>query len=260
MKTRYFFPALCTTGLGLLGSCAVYVPTIPSTPLLNKKGEVEITAGIRSLTSLETSVAWSPAPNLLLTGEAAVQTINGSETRNNATFDYQSTHRQAALGVGTYRLLGQNQAGYLGVVGGVGFASASIYDPKLTIIIPFSGPLTHYDARYLRYYGQVYIARQTPVVNYGASLRGTFVDYSHLQRNGETVAPLNRFYLEPTVFVRVGRRAVQGQATFGVSQPLHNDRSNPEHLNLAPVTTLVGVGIVVRPHLFRRSQAAERQR
>lgn len=251
MRTRYSFPALLAAGLALLSSCAVYVPTIPSTPLLSKKGEVEITAGVRSMSSLETSVAWSPAPHLLLTGEAALQTAEGSETRNNAAFKYQSTHRQAALGVGTYRLLGKDQSGYLGVVGGVGYASASIYDPNLSPIILFSGPLVHYDAKYLRYYGQAYIAHQTAVVNYGASLRGTFVDYSLLQRNGEAVTPLNRFYLEPTLFVRVGRRAVQGQATLGVSQPLHSNRSNPEHFNLAPVTTLVGVGVVFRPAMLR---------
>jgi hypothetical protein len=50
MKNLY-----CAAGLGaslLLGGCAVYVPTVPSAPLLTKN-QVEITAGLRGLNSLE---------------------------------------------------------------------------------------------------------------------------------------------------------------------------------------------------------------
>jgi hypothetical protein len=41
----------------LLTGCAVYVPTVPSTPLLRNKGEVEVTAAIRSFSSLEAAAA-----------------------------------------------------------------------------------------------------------------------------------------------------------------------------------------------------------
>ena len=255
MKTFYSFGASATLSLALLSSCAVYVPTIPSTPLVTKKGEVEVAGGIRSLSSVEASAAWSPAPHLMLTAETALQTSNGSETRGGTTTDYRSVHRQASLGLGTYRLLGQDQSVYLAAVGGLGVATANIYDPNLTPIGLFSGPVVHYEAQYLRYYGQVYVAKQTPGVNYGASLRSTFVDYSRLQRDGATVAPLNRVFLEPTLFVRVGRRALQWQTTLGVSTPLNPSRSNPDHQNLAPASLLVGTGVVFRPALLRHRAA-----
>jgi hypothetical protein len=255
MKTFYSFGTFAILGLALLSSCAVYVPTIPSTPLVTKKGEVEVTGGIRSLSSVEASAAWSPAPHLLLTGETALQASNGSETRNGTTTNYRNVHRQASLGLGTYRLLGQEQAIYLAAVGGLGMASANVYDPNLSPIGLFSGPLVHYEAHYLRYYGQVYVARQTPRVNYGASLRSTFVDYSRLQRDGATLASLNRVFLEPTLFVRVGRRALQWQTTVGFSAPLNPSRSHPDHANLAPSSMLIGTGVVFRPALLRHRAA-----
>ncbi len=74
-KPRYSF-GLPLAGAALLSGCAVYVPTVPSTPLLRSKGETEITAAVRGLSSLEAGAAWSPAPHLLVTGEAALQVSN----------------------------------------------------------------------------------------------------------------------------------------------------------------------------------------
>ncbi|SHM20090.1 hypothetical protein [Hymenobacter psychrotolerans] len=240
---------LAAGGLSLTG-CAVYVPTTPTTPLLRNKGEVELTAGLRG-SSLEAGAAWSPAGRLLLTAESALKTSNGSETRNSVTFNYHNLHRQAGLGVGTYRLLGKEQATYLAAVGGIGFAKADIYDPNFNLLF-FSGPLVHYQANYRRYYGQVYVARQLERVSFGMSLRGTLVDYSRLRRDSVAVQPSSRFYVEPTWFVRVGRGALQGQATFGFSAPIGADRTQPDHRNLTPVTALIGVGVVFRPHLLKQ--------
>ncbi|QNH61624.1 hypothetical protein [Hymenobacter sediminicola] len=245
----FFLPTL----IGLLSGCAVYVPTVPSTPLLRSKGEVEITAGTRGTSSLEVGAAWSPAPGLLLAAETALQTSKGSETSNNVTVNYQNVHRQAGLGVGTYRLLGKDQATYLAAIGGIGFAKASVYDPNFELLF-FSGPTVHYRANYRRYYGQVYVARQLKRISFGTSLRGTFVDYSRLRRDEVAVEPSSRFFLEPTVFIRVGRGVIQGQATFGLSAAVGADSRSPDYRNLTPVSSLIGAGIVIRPHLFHLPQ------
>lgn len=255
MKKSRYSSGLLSAALILLSGCAVYVPTVPSTPLLRGKGEVELMAALRGVSSLEAGAAWSPVPQLLVTGEAALQTSTGGETRNNVTTNYSNVHRQGGLGLGTYRLLGADKQTYLAAIGGVGFASASVYDNHIDgfyLFIPLFGPLVHYEATYQRYYGQVYIAQQGPLWSYGLSARATFVNYSTLLRNDVSIEPPSRFFLEPTLFVRVGRRAFQGQATFGLSTPLsRGDRQNPDITNLAPISTLISVGVVIRPHFFQ---------
>lgn len=238
--------------------CAVYVPTVPSTPLLRNKGEVEVTAAIRSFSSFEAGAAWSPAPHLLLASEVATQSSQGSETRNNVTTNYRNSHRQVELGVGTYRLLGEDQSVYLGALGGVGYAKARVYDNTIEaflLVIPIFGPLIEYQANYLRYYGQVYMAQQKTRVSYGVSVRGTAVSYYRLLRNHTSIDPDNRFFLEPTSFVRVGQGPLQGMATIGLSLPGRSDRQNPDRPQLSPSTSLISIGVVLRPHLLRQPQA-----
>ena len=47
-----------------LAGCTVYSPTVPSTPLV-RKGQVEVVAAMRTLLSLDGSVAYSPANHML---------------------------------------------------------------------------------------------------------------------------------------------------------------------------------------------------
>lgn len=242
-----------------LSGCAVYVPTVPSTPLLRNKGEVEVTAGMRSLSSFEAGVAWSPAGRLLVSGEAALQASKITETRNNVSSDYYNRHRQAALGLGTYRLLGRQQSTYLAAMGGIGLARATVYDAHFeSFLFPIFGvpAIATYKARYQRYYGQLYVAELKERASYGFSVRGTFVDYSKLQRDNEAVMPSSHFYLEPTWFLRLGKGPIQAQGTVGFSVPLGADLESPDRRNLTPTSMLVSAGVVVRPQLFRRRSAS----
>ncbi|TGD83176.1 hypothetical protein [Hymenobacter wooponensis] len=238
-----------------LTGCAVYVPTVPSTPLLKEKGDIEVTAAVRGLTSFEGSAAYSPVSHLLVVGEVAGQSSQGSETRNNATFNYRNSHRQAGLGLGMYRMIGKDKATYFGAIGGVGFARTNIYDASGSVLLPLFGSLVHYEANYTRYYGQLYIAKQSAGRSYGLSLRNTFVSYSKLLRNDEPHPSSNRFFLEPTCFVRIGEGAVQGLGTLGFSIPGHAERQNQDRRNITPTTMLISAGVVVRPQLFwKRNQ------
>jgi hypothetical protein len=258
-RMKFCYPSsrllIAATAL-LISSCAVYVPTVPSTPLLRQAGEVELTGAIR-LSSLEAGVAWSPAPRVLLVGETALQNGSGQTTTTGSagpttTTDYPSHHFQGGLGLGTYWLLGEHQQFYLGALGGVGVAKADLYDHTgeiFSIILPIFGPIlpVHYQANYWRYYGQVYVAHQVnPKVVYGFSFRTTVVNYQQVLRDSKPVSysPAQVFY-EPHFFLRYGEGVVQGETTFGYSFP---GTSNPEATQLlTPTTCLASVGLVFRP-------------
>jgi hypothetical protein len=236
----------------LLGSCAVYVPTVPSTPLLTQN-QVELTAGLRGINSLEVDAAWAPTAHLLLAGESALQGSTTETTTNNVTTTYHDSHRQLGLGLGYYQAPTARSAWYMAAVGGVGFASTELHslDFMTNFIIPLPVISGRYEARYFRYYGQLYAARPlSPLVTGGASVRGTLVDYTRLTYEDQPLAPTNRFFIEPTLFVRVGHGAVQGEGTLGLSLPTGGNKDNPLNPRTAPVSTLVSVGIIFRPDLL----------
>ncbi|TDN37294.1 hypothetical protein E4631_04900 [Hymenobacter sp. UV11] len=253
MKTlRFAYPLVL--GL-LLGGCAVYVPTVPSTPLLTQH-QVEITAGLRGINSLEVDAAWAPTAHLLLAGESAFQGSTTETTTNSVTTTYHDSHRQVGLGLGYYQAPTARSAWYWAAVGGVGFASVELHSidfaaPSAFVPIPLPYVSGFYEARYLRYYGQLYAARPlSPLVTAGASVRGKLVDYTRLTYEGQPLVPTNRFFLEPTLFVRVGHGVVQGEGTLGLSLPTASDRSNPLNPRTAPVSTLVSIGVIFRPDLL----------
>jgi len=253
VKIRYVLPLI--TGLAL-GSCAVYVPTVPGTPLL-EKGQVELTAGLRGINSFETGAAWAPTGHLLVSAESGFQGSTTETTTNSVTTNYQDWHRQAGLGLGCYRAPSERSAWYLAAVGGAGVASVSLHSidfaiPSIYLPIPLPYVSGHYEAQYWRYYGQLYAARPiSPAVRAGASVRGTFVDYSRLTFDSQPLAPANRFFLEPTLFVRVGHGVVQGQGTLGLSLPTRREADESLNKRTAPVSALVSVGVVFRPDLVK---------
>lgn len=240
-----------------LGGCAVYVPTVPSTPLLTKN-QVELTAGLRGVNSLELDAAWAPTNHLLLAGESAYQGNTSQTTTNNVTTTYHDAHRQVSLGVGYYQAPTQQSGWYTAAVGGIGFADVSLHSIDFevaSIFLPFPLPYIagHYEAQYFRYYGQLYAARSLgPSVTGGASVRGTFVDYSRLSFDGQAIAPTNRFFLEPTLFMRVGHGVLQAEGTLGLSLPTSGNSANPLNKRTAPVSGLISIGVVFRPDLLKR--------
>lgn len=250
-------PIALSIAAGLvLSGCAVYVPTVPSTPLLTKN-QVEITAGLRGLNSLEFDAAWAPTNHLLLAAESAFQGGTTETTTNGVSTTYRDSHRQVSLGLGYYRAPNERSAWYLAAVGGAGLASVDLHSvdfgiasPYLPLPLPYASG--HYEARYFRYYGQLYAARPlSSVVVGGASVRGTLVDYSRLQFDGQAIAPTNRFFAEPTLFVRIGHGVVQGEGTLGLSLPLNGNQANPANKRTAPVSGLISVGVVFRPDLLK---------
>lgn len=251
---RYAYPL--ATGL-LLSSCALYAPTVPTTPLLTR-GQVQLTAGLRGLNAVEAGAAWAPTDHLLLTAESALQSSTTTETTNNVTTTYPDYHRQASLGLGYYQAPTDRLPWHRAAVAGVGLASVNLYSIDFavpSVFFPFPLPYVSgfFEARYRRYYGQLYAARPLgPGVQAGASLRGTWVDYTKLTFDGQPLSPTNHFFLEPTLFVQVGQGVVQGLGTLGLSLPTHREAGNPLSKRTSPVSGLVSVGVVFRPDLLRR--------
>ncbi len=243
----------CGAGAALLAvaGCSVYLPTVPSTPLV-QRGQVEVTAGLRGLTTLEAGASFSPKAHVLFSGEAALQRVKSTQTSNSVTTETIDTHQQVGLGVGAYTVTKAPSPVYLAAVAGVGYADVDIHDYGL---LSFSH---HYQAQYQRYYGQLYLATLAPMGSYGLSVRGTWVDYRQLLEDGVPIEATNHFYLEPHLFGRIGQGPLQGYATVGVSLPaVRNSNSSGASNNaLAPSTLLFGVGIVFRPHLLRQPDTA----
>jgi hypothetical protein len=256
----------CAAALGagfLLGGCAVYIPTVPSTPLLHKAGEVELAGALR-LSSFEAGVAWSPLPRVLVVGETALQKPDGKITTNSSagpatTTEYPSHHFQGGVGLGTYWLLGAHQQTYVGVLGGVGAANVDLYDhtsEALTLLLPIFGPAVpvRFQASYWRYYGQGYVAQQvSPKVVCGFSVRTTLVKYKEILRDGQPISysPTQLFY-EPHAFVRYGQEVLQGVATFGYSLPGTPATENKRLIT--PTTLLASIGVVFRPAYLRHKK------
>ena len=245
-------------GAWLFSSCAVYLPATPSTPLLRSQGEVEVTASALPPGKLEVSAAWVPAASILLTLEAGMLQTSNDEVGNNANSEDQNQHRQVGVGFGTYRLLRADKSVYLGIVGGMGISWASIYDGEFdSHLVAFtrSPQLTLYKAAYQRSYCQLYVAKTSRLLSYGASLRSTFVHYRTLTRNDVPITSTASFYLEPTAFMRIGRGAWQGQIVLGTSLPNAVDANSPDMANVSPFSMITSVGIVLRPHLLRHRPA-----
>ena len=262
MKKQLLLPPFLLAG-ALLSSCAVlYVPTTPSTPLL-EKGQVEVTAGLRGLRYAEVGAAWSPLPHVLVTGELAADIAKSTASTTNSqgvTENYSDSHRQGGMGLGLYRPTSTTRRTYLAVMGGIGWGHTNFfafddYKPA-SVFFPFPLPTRQgvYDAKYRRYYGQLYLA--SPPDNdgpqYGASLRSVWVDYTKLTYADQRIVPSNRLFVEPSVFLRFGHGALRWYTTAGYSLPINRDPANPANGRTSSRSYLLSGGIILRPDLLKR--------
>jgi hypothetical protein len=127
---------------------------VPSTPLLTRH-QVQITACLRRINSLELNGAWALTNHLLLAGESAFQGSSNETATNNVTTTYRDAHRQASLGLGYYQAPTERSPWYLAALGGVGFASVDLHSIDFEVVsvyLPFPLPYVsgHYEVQYFR--------------------------------------------------------------------------------------------------------------
>lgn len=244
----------------LLSSCSLYLPTMPSTPLL-RKGQVQVSGGLRGLGSLEAGAAWAPTNHLLLTAESSFQSSTTSTTDvNGQTASYDDYHRQLSLGAGYYRAPTATSRWYLAAMGGVGIARTNLHAIDFAIASPFFPlPLPYisgnYEATYRRYYVQAYAAQPAGTAfTTGFSLRTSWADYARLTLDGQGISPTNHLFLEPTFFLKRGEGPLQLVGTVGLSLPVRSERDNPLSKRTSPVSSLLGLTLVFRPDLLGKEQ------
>jgi hypothetical protein len=242
-------------GAMLLSGCAVYVPTVPSTPLV-RQGQAELGANLRAFSSLEANIAYSPLNHLLVNTEVGFQQTDWSETKGGMTTSGTDWHRQANLGLGTYYETVGPTPLYLAGVVGLGYASAKAHTFDPLFLLPQSFP--QYQTHYLRYYGQVYFVKAiNQRITTGGSIRATWVRYGSLEQNGVAFdSPGTKFFLEPTFFGRIGRGPLQLQGTLGWSMPTTKSKDEVAAV-VTPTSLLLSIGVIFRPHLLGAKKAKE---
>ena len=233
---------------GSLGGCAVYVPTVPSTPLVQSH-EAEITAGFRGVSSLEATAAWSPMAHVFFNVEGALQAGKTTSTINGVATEYNDYHRQVSFGIGAYTVTKAVRPLYLAAVAGQGFANVDVHPIELF------GSFARYQSNYKRYYGQLYLAQLEEKFSWGLSVRATWVDYAGLLQDGNPLVVSNRWFAEPHFFIRGGGGPLQGYATLGLSMPVVRDAQSPGVgiRVFSPTSVLLGAGLVLRPQLLKRA-------
>lgn len=237
------FRLLIIACLSCLVGCAVYSPTVPCTPLV-QKGQVELAVSMRTLFSVDGSAAYSPINHLLVSTEGAVRRGGGNMTVNGAKEEFTDLHRQGSLGLGAYQEFGPDHSFYVAAVGGVGVAAVNVHNGLV-------GTLAEYTANYTRYYGQVYVAQRGKFISGGFSMRINWLTYSRLALDNVPVDPMSHYYLEPSLFVRAGKGALQSQLTVGVSMPDHTSSGYGANI-LAARSSLVSLGLVFLPALLTK--------
>ncbi|WP_201986097.1 hypothetical protein [Hymenobacter rubidus] len=259
MKNPLPLAPLLLASTALLSSCAaVYVPTTPSTPLL-EKGQVEVAAGLRTLRYAEAQAAWSPVAHVLLTGELATgigKSVSSTSNGQGGTNTYEDTHGQGGLGLGLYN--SSAKSGYLAVMSGIGWGRSNFfafdnYKPA-SPFFPFPLPTSEgvYDARYRRYYGQVYFASadDDSGPRIGGSLRAVWLDYTRLTYADVPIVASTHVYVEPSAFLRFGQGPLRFYTAIGLSMPLGSDRANPSDNRTSSTSYLLSAGIILRPDLL----------
>lgn len=211
-----------------------------------------MSAGVRNLTSLEAGAAWAPTRHLLLSAESGLQSSTAITTSNNITATYHDFHRQVGLGLGCYRSAPSGL--YLAVLGGVGYASTRLHtvDVGVLYFLPIPVLSSQYEARYVRYYGQAYVATPTQgAATLGFSLRGSYVDYTYLALAGNSFAPATHFFTEPSFFVKLGNGPLQALGTVGFSLPWNPDSASRFSNETASTSSLIGATLIFRPDLLK---------
>ncbi|GAA4372247.1 hypothetical protein GCM10023186_01510 [Hymenobacter koreensis] len=203
---------------------------------------------MNGFSKLGMDLAYSPLKHVVLTGA-------GSFGLHSRTDNPYRTRYTTSLGGGLYTMVGK--ALYLSVLGSYGIAASRVSYNGYSALDTLPGQvLTEYRAAYRPYSGQLCLAFLGEGVSGGLLVRQTWLDVRRLTRNGGPVGGQATEYFEPALFLRFGRRAWQGHATLGFSSPNANMRlglQREEQRYLAANTLMIGMGLVVRPHLLRKS-------
>jgi hypothetical protein len=194
---------------GLLTGCAtVYVPMQPTVSTIHHTGELELGASIQAKGRMESTVVYSPMPNLLFTGAGTYR-----PQLTDTTF---MTTRQWEAGMGFYCNLGRS----LSVTGIGGYGKANNHRGI------FSGVQEDYQARYRKTFGQLGLTCLSQDEYLGVVYRLSKIEFDQLDYSDGVTATIIALPLhsmlrhEALLFSRFGidKRSVwQVQSSVGLS-------------------------------------------
>lgn len=216
--------ALATLAVLWLSSCkTAYYPTTPNTPMLNNKGEFQI-SGILGTGNLELQTAYA------ITNNIGVM-VNGSyfnedreiETDDEAT-EITLTHNLIEAGVGYFTKFGGLGKFEVFAGGGVGNVPANFRE----ITYVFDGTQTD---KMTKFFVQ-------PSVGIGSD----FVDFSGGVRiSGITMNKQMAVFAEPELSIKLGYKNVRFVASMGLSLPVNNIDNLTWNYN----PLIIGLGIQI---------------
>ena len=240
---------------GLLGSCSVYAPLQPSTPLLHAKGEAEVIGSAYLSGRLEGSVAYSPLKHVLVRVAGGQRTGGGDSTYFRI--------RQAEAGVGTYGRLAEEWLIGASVGYGLGTSGRRFEETRALIFRPDPPVTNEYKARFEKVYADGYIAYEGGRTTIGGAYRLSQVRFSTLTNNGVPVPMRRMTRLEPMLFLRFGNTRsgvpwVQGQlaTSISVSSDYLRNRADPQLNDIKEGRLFTSIGLVLYPHRFKREPSA----
>ena len=155
-----------------LSACTVYTPMQPHAPLIQVRGEGEVSLNLQGSLRPELHAAYSPLNHLLVlaggTWRPSLPTGPDDEQDHYRT-------RQYEIGLGTYWPLGAHWTAT--ATGGVGAAYVQQTVTEFGLILVFSND---YEARYRKNFGQVGLVYQNGHAAVGLGYRLTQVRFDEL--------------------------------------------------------------------------------
>jgi hypothetical protein len=210
MKTGLLYIVLAI----ILQSCAtMYISPVKNIPLLEKKGEGEIAAGL-------TTNSFCAMGSYAITKDIAVE-VSGSATysnlfkRNLLDIDDPFVHKYIEAGIGKINLIPQSSI-IMEVFGGYGYGDAINSDAKFHQYAVIPQYKSHYHLGFM----QFDIGKRWKYVEVGGALRAAISDihfnYSDDFTNTKINARFNNLHIEPDIFVRAGKGKVRPVLKYGL--------------------------------------------
>ncbi|WP_206684036.1 hypothetical protein [Pontibacter beigongshangensis] len=205
------------------GCVSTYMPNVPNVPMFTEKGELSAGGHITPKGNVTFNTAYA------VTDHFAVQ-VNGSML-NTERRKRDFRHNLIEAAGGYFTTFGPEANRVLEVYGGFGGGSSDRVDKKVNN----AGEMVtdRFEASFSKYFVQVNFSSkrkkslklfsQEFPLNYGTTLRGSYINMSDFKRNGIAATPEDNIFIEPIFYTRLTLNpSVQLQYSSGTTIGLKN--------------------------------------
>jgi hypothetical protein len=230
----------------LLSGCgtSMFMPTVPNVPMFTQKGELSAGghATLKGNITFNTAYAVSDHFGVMLNGSMLSSERSKRDMRYN----------QLEAAGGYFTTFGEQNNRILEIYGGFGSGSSDRIDKKEGKE-PGSLILTRHESDFNKYFMQVnfsskrkrsltLLGKDFPL-NYGTSLRASYVNMHDYKRNNVAGTPEDNVFLEPLFFTRLTLNpSVQLQYTSGTTIGLKNRETLTAAYSVFSLGFVINVG------------------